>query len=174
MFRFGISEPSSFLLRKLNWDPRSQKSRLLQVTIAFTITGLLHLSGSSTMYAPTNPISGPFLFFILQGFGVMGQTYFTKLLLTKFLPSSKSWPKWFIRLSNLLFVATWMYYTGPLFADDVAKSALWNFEPVPISLVRGLGFGLDGEGWWCWHGKWIIWWDGREGDGWWRRGWALI
>jgi hypothetical protein len=24
------------------------------------------------------------------------------------------------------------------------------YEPIPISPLRGLGFGVEGDGWWCW------------------------
>ena len=172
MFRFGISEPSRVALERLSWNPKSQKARILQVIIAFTITASFHTAGSHTLYEPTKPISGPFLFFIYQGIGLLAQNYVTKILLGAY---TKRLPRWLRRSGNLLFVAVWFYYTGPLFADDTAAGGLWNFEPVPISLFRGLGLGLKGEGWWCWHGKWIVWWDGRPGEAmWWRRGWAVI
>lgn len=173
MFRFGISEPSRVALERLGWNPKSQKARILQVIIAFTITASLHVAGSYTLYDPSTPISGPFFFFVSQGIGLLAQNYVTKNLLGTYI---KHLPRWLRRAGNLLFVAIWFYYTGPLFADDTAAAGLWNFEPVPISLFRGLGFGLKGEGWWCWHGKWIVWWDGRPGDtSWWRRrGWAII
>ncbi len=77
-------------------------------------------------------------------------------------------------MANVVFLLLWFYVTGPLLADDFARGGIWLFEPVPVSVVRGLGFGLNEEGWWCWGeggGKWVGWWSDRSGRGrWWRSG----
>jgi hypothetical protein len=66
----------------------------------------------------------------------------------------------------VLFAAGWLALTGPLLVDDFARCGVWLFEPVPVSLVRG----LTGQGWWCWGGRWVGWWQGRY---WWETGIAI-
>ncbi|KAL9108965.1 MAG: hypothetical protein Q9227_006361 [Pyrenula ochraceoflavens] len=164
MFRFGISEPSRWLVQILHLNPRSTFARALQLLIAFTLTGFMHAAGSYTQFADTRPIR-PFLFFIVQGLGILAQTAVTQAMGTRRLP------RWLRRAGNGLFILVWAYYTGPLLADDFAKGGIWLLEPLPVSLLRGLGLGLPQEGFWCWHGKWFRWWNrGR----WWERGFAVI
>ena len=68
---------------------------------------------------------------------------------------------------NFAATYTWLYYTAPLLVDDFAKGGIWLFEPIPFSPLRGLGFGAEGEGWWCWHGRLIGW---HHGARWWQSG----
>jgi Membrane bound O-acyl transferase family len=172
MFRMGMSEPSRVLVKKLGWDPRSQKSKILQLFIAFGISGTIHAGASYTTFnAQTRPMSGPFLFFFSQGFGILAEQFVFKTIGISNL--MKSWPRVSRRLGTLAYIMVWFYFTGPWLADDFARCGIWLFEPVPISLVRGLGFGLEGEGWWCWHGAWAKWWAGIDGSPWWRKGIAI-
>ena len=76
-------------------------------------------------------------------------------------------PKVVRRAANLGIVTVWLYFTSPLLVDDFARGGIWLFEPVPISLWRGLGFGPEGEGWWCWYGGLLKW---RSGGAWWDSG----
>ena len=161
---FGISEPSRCLISKFRLNPRGSLARILQVTIAFALSGSLHAAGSYTQFADTKPLR-PFLFFMVQGLGSLGQRTVTRSLGTKNLP------QWLRRTGNGLFVLIWAYYTGPLLADDFARGGIWLFEPLPFSLFRGLGLGSQEDGFNCWHGKWFRLWNrGR----WWERGFAII
>lgn len=169
MFRMGFSEPSRVLVKKLGWDPRSQRAKILQLLIAFTISGIIHAGASyTTFHRETEPLRGPFAFFFAQAFGILAEQFvFQTLGISNLM---QSWPRALRRAGTLGYVLVWFYFTGPWLADDFARGGIWLFEPVPISLMRGLGFGAEGEGWWCWHGQWAMWWSGREGTPWWRKG----
>jgi hypothetical protein len=56
---------------------------------------------------------------------------------------------------NAAFAFAWMVLVPPLFLDEYATAGVWLAEPVPVSLVRGLGFGFEGKRqWWVWDGPW--------------------
>jgi hypothetical protein len=176
MFRFGITEPSRILIKKFQLKKEGITARLLQLTIAFTLSGSIHAASSytTTSVNPTYPISGPFSFFLAQGAGILAQTSLVQLL-HKDYPSTKSFPRFVRQGTNLMFVLTHLYFTGPLLANDFARSGLWLFEPIPISIFRGLGFGPGGkdEGWWAWYqdgSTWFRWWTGHR---WWDTGLAI-
>jgi hypothetical protein len=169
MFRFGVSEPSRYLISALGLPPRSQLARVISVLIAFAVSGSIHACGSYTSFLPSQPLNGSFTFFMLQGLGVLGQPAFLKLISAN-VYDTRTLPSWLRRFGNGLFVATWLFLTGPLLANDFARCGVWLFEPLPISLVRG----LLGQGFWCWSGQRVMWWPGREGESWWRRGIAVI
>ncbi|GAD91948.1 conserved hypothetical protein [Paecilomyces variotii No. 5] len=166
LFRFSFSEPArwlaSFLPQKLqNCGGR----RIIYLLIPFGISGLLHALGSYCQMAVTDPWSGPFPFFFLQSVGVGVQRFLAKQVLPKILPFHP--PRWLRRATNLAVVIAWFYLTGPVVADDFAAGGVWLVEPVPISILRGLGLGAEGEGWWCLRGDWFEWWNGET---WWQSG----
>lgn len=173
LFRMGISEPSRVLLQQqtLGWDPRSPKGKLLQLVMAFGISGTIHAAASWTTFNPdTRQLSGPFVFFVAQAAGIAAEgLVFQTLGLSG---RVRGWPRALRRAGTLGYVMAWFYVTGPWLADDFAKGGIWLFEPVPVSVVRGLGLGEGkGEGWWRWGGVWVRWWSGRgEETGWWRKG----
>lgn len=169
MFRFGISEPSRLLITAFGLDPKGQTARVLSVLIAFTISGSIHAGASYTTFLDSRPLSGPLLFFMLQGIGVLCQTFFTQQFSHK-VYDTKTLPSWVRRTGNGLFVLTWLWFTGPLLANDFARCGIWLFEPLPVSPLRG----LLGWGWWCWNGPWIMVWTGRQGDPWWSKGIAIL
>ena len=169
MFRFGISEPSRYLISTLGLQPRSQLTRVISVLTAFTLSGFIHAIGSYTSFLPSRPLSGSFAFFMLQGLGVLGQPAFLKLVSAN-IYDTRRLPSWLRRLGNGLFVLAWLFLTGPLMANDFARCGVWLFEPLPVSLLRG----LLGQGWWCWPGQRVMWWTGRSGENWWRKGIAVI
>lgn len=160
MFRHGISEPGRWLVVDLlHLNPRSNAARMIQVMTAFSLSGAMHACASYTQLADTKPLH-PFLFFFLQGVGVLAQAAISRMTWIK------RFPRWLRRLGNVTVVLIWAYFTGPLLADDFARGGIWLFEALPVSIWRG----LLGKGWLCWHGKWFIWW----GKGhWWERGIAL-
>jgi Membrane bound O-acyl transferase family len=182
LFRFGMSEPSRYLIQYLDLPPKSIPAKLLQVTTVFTFSGAIHACSSYTTFPPnqTNtpwhpwyPFTGPFLFFTLQGFAVLAQSTFTRLFSTH-ISDINSWPRPLRRALNGATVLLWLYTTGPLLADDFARCGLWLFEPVPFSVLRGIGFGEGG--FWCWgvpsEGRWLGLWEDRGGR-WWRNGVAV-
>lgn len=172
MFRMGISEPSRVLLEKLAWNPRAPRAKILQLLVAFGISGTVHAGASYTTFsAATTPLRGPFAFFLAQAFAILAEQFvFRTLGISRVM---RSWPRVLRRAGTLAYVLAWFYLTGPWLADDFARGGIWLFEPVPVSVVRGLGFGAEGEGWWCWSGRWAMWWSGREGTPWWRKGIAI-
>ncbi|KAK5062843.1 hypothetical protein LTR84_004918 [Exophiala bonariae] len=176
MFRYGISQPSQALIQRLGMDSRGNGARIIQLLIAFGLSGSIHAAASFTSFSVvgTHPLSGPLSFFLLQSLGVFIQT-----LATKFLHKAFSWmksmPRVVGRTTNVLVTLTFLYFTGPLLANDFARSGIWLFEPVPISLLRGFGFGPGGkdEGFWAWSqdgSTWVGWWQGK---GWWETGLAI-
>lgn len=166
LFRFGFVSPSRWLFAHL---PNSLKSTnmkfVLKITIAFALSGALHASVSYTQIGSTKPFSGSFMFFTMQGLAILLQKLFPKSLMPSVLPYKP--PPLLLRIANICLILGWALITGPLLADDLARGGIWLMEPVPISLVKSLGFGGPGEGWWCWHGKWFKWW---TGDQWWNSG----
>jgi Membrane bound O-acyl transferase family len=171
MFRMGVTDPSRALIEKLGWSPRSRKSRLLQLLIAFGTSGTLHAGASYTSNPETRPLSGSFSFFLSQAFGILAEQFMFKMVGIS--NTMQSWPKVLKRAGTLAYIIAWFYTTGPWLADDFARSGIWLLEPAPISLLRGLGLGARGEGWWCWHGTWAAWWSGIEGTPWWKKGIAI-
>ena len=169
MFRFGISEPSRYLIEVLGLPPRSKPARIITVLVAFAVSGSIHATASYTAFLPSRPLGGPFAFFMLQGVGVLGQPAFLKYLSANAY-DTRTLPTWLRRTGNGLFVASWLFLTGPLLANDFASCGIWLFEPLPISLLRG----VLGQGYWCWSGQRVAWWPGREGESWWRQGIAVI
>ncbi|KAI9041652.1 wax synthase family protein [Aspergillus affinis] len=169
LFRFGFLSTAQWLI---SWLPRRLAShagirRFLLTLIVFSLSGLIHASGSYTQFEETRPLSGTFLFFLLQGAGLLIQDLASRIL------PSKSLPRWLCRTANASFAFGWLVFSGGYIADDFSKGGLWLTEPLPLSLLRGLGLGLgvEGEGWWCWSEPWFKWWD----DGtYWGRGVRLM
>jgi hypothetical protein len=176
LFRFGFSETSRWVTDLfLSNDEAANKSplykqlcRLIQVVVAFSVSGMVHAFGSYTQFAETKPLQ-PFLFFLLQAFGILLQRFLTCSIIPRKV-SSKT-PAWLKRAANLIFVSMWFYFTGPLIVDDFSRGGMWLFEPLPVSPLRGLGLGADGEGWVCWRGPFLSWWSGKT---WWQSGFRIV
>ncbi|KAF2866520.1 membrane bound O-acyl transferase family-domain-containing protein [Massariosphaeria phaeospora] len=167
-FRFAFEQPSVRLIDMLGMDRRSPLAKLLQLFVAFGLSGVVHACGSYTCAGDTRPLMGPMRFFLLQACGI-----FTEVLLTQGLRKTgiqRLVPKWAMRTFTFIYVNVWFYYTAGLLVDDFAKGGVWLFEPIPISVVRGLGFGVKGDGWWCWGGQIVSW---HRESRWWRSGVAV-
>ncbi|KAE8387963.1 membrane bound O-acyl transferase family-domain-containing protein [Aspergillus alliaceus] len=177
LFRFGFTSTGHWILSLL---PRSLATnqrlrRLIMTFVAFALSGLIHACGSYTQWSHTNPISGTFLFFILQFVGITIQEFVSHVvdpfLLYKFTgkKGTTQFPLWLKRSANASFVFGWLWLTAGFIMDDFAKGGLWLTEPLPVSPLRGLGlgYGVEGEGWWCWRGTWFQYWDGGS---YWERG----
>ncbi|MCJ1405076.1 hypothetical protein MMC11_008302 [Xylographa trunciseda] len=167
-FRFAFEAPQKYIVKQLGLKERGLTAKLLGLTIAFVCSGGLHAAGSTTMWPATRPLDGAFTFFILQPVGIILQMSFSQLLENMGL--REKLPTWLRGAGNFVAVHVWFYYTAPLLTDDFARGGIWLFEPVPISIWRGLGFGAEGEGWWCWHGRIISWYSAEK---WWQSGLAF-
>ncbi|KAJ5165362.1 uncharacterized protein N7500_007192 [Penicillium coprophilum] len=158
IFRYGFVASARWILSVLPAGLAShmQVRRGIYVMVAFCLSGFVHACGSHTQIADTSPIFGPFLFFALQGVAIMAEQFFK----TSILPKSPfaGAPRWLRRTANFVFVFCWLMTSGGLIADDFAKGGLWLMEPLPISPLRALGFGLQGQGWWCWNDPWFRYW----------------
>ncbi|KAK3395892.1 hypothetical protein B0T20DRAFT_455688 [Sordaria brevicollis] len=131
----------------------------------------------------------PVGFFVSQFLGCLVQAFlivvlrnFVNLTTTKITGSArddaskqKVWkniPRWIKRMGNGVFVLMWLHWTRWMLIDDMSRSGLFLFEPVPVSVFRLLGLGgMPGEGrgdWWRLDGEYVpsLWRGGR----WWERG----
>lgn len=163
-FRFGFESPSKMLAAKLGIDRRSSVSRGIQLFIAFALSGIVHSSGSYTMTPKTYPIRGAFLFFMLQPPAIIFESWLSKSLVTTF---GTKLPKPIKRCLTLVYLGVWFYFTGPLICDDFTRGGLWLHEPVPISPLRAIGLGVEGDSWWCWKGPLAHWHTSKD---WWKSG----
>ncbi|CCC06438.1 unnamed protein product [Sordaria macrospora k-hell] len=169
---------------------------MLEMATAFFLSGVLHALGGWTSTAfRISPSSGtdlltletrnrlpvffePVGFFVSQFLGCVIQAFLTVVLrnlLTKITGQQKTWkemPRWLERTGNGLFVLLWLHWTRWMLIDDMARSGLFLFEPVPVSVFRLLGLGgMPGEGtkdWWRLDGEYVpsFW----RGSKWWERG----
>lgn len=158
LFRYGFTVTAQWLLAQLpnTWERNPHVRRITHVVVAFSLSGFVHACGSYTQLADTHPFSGPFLFFFMQSFAVLAENTFKSFIYPK-LPLSGT-PRWLRRSANFVFVFVWLLFSGAFIADDFARGGLWLMEPIPVSLLRGLGFGVLGDGWWCWGGPWFRYW----------------
>ena len=166
-FRVTFQQPGDWLVASLGLKQRSIAGKLVSTWVAFFLSGVLHATGSYTQLGDTHPMTGPMTFFMLQALGVTVQMTLVQLL--KSAGVTQHVPRAVRRTANLVITAVWMYFTAPFLVDDFARGGIWLFEPVPISVFRGLGLGPKGEGWWCWDG--LVEW--RSGNSWWDSGIAL-
>ncbi|KAI9653380.1 MAG: hypothetical protein M1831_006085 [Alyxoria varia] len=154
------------------WTVSPETRKFLSVFAAFSLSGFIHASGSAMMNGDgrSHPLSGSFQFFFLQAVGVLLEqglrATFSKYL--KGRDGDRSVPPWMRRLANFTFAHTWMFVTGSLFADDLARGGLWLYEPVVLSPARALGIGVKGDAAFCWGDLWVGWWSG--GKFWWLGG----
>lgn len=72
------------------------------------------------------------------------------------------------RMGNLVFVGLWMLLTCWPLAIDFASAGVFLLEPVPVSIFRGLGFGLGPGWWWRWGPEYMLTW--YSGKRWWESG----
>lgn len=164
-FRFAFESPGKKIVKLLNLETRSLSAKALQMFIAFSISGFLHANASFTSIGDTRPIRGPFLFFFLQPFGIIVQMAVSKLL--KRAGITQHVPKPVRQAFNFAFVHIWFYYTAPLFIQDVAAGGQFLYEPIPFSIMRGMGLGTKENSWYCWDGRWPRF---HSGKYWWESG----
>jgi hypothetical protein len=165
IFRFAFSAPTNYLIKNGYVKAKSPAARICAMVFAFGISGVLHMGGSYTQF-PKTKIWHPVVFFSLQALGIVIQSTFC----ATFHSQIKSLPKWLRRTGNGVYTLLWFHKTAPWLADDFARGGVWLYEPIPISLLRGIGFGGDGDGWWCWSFLGVGWYTGRH---WWESGIAI-
>lgn len=164
MFRFGISQPGLYITKHFDLTPKGDAARAVQVFVAFFLSGCIHASAGYTSFPPSGNVSrsfsGPLCFFLMQAVGVLLQSWIGRMV------KSRSFPDMVRKVGSAGYVVLWLYFTGPLLADDFARVGVWLFEPLPVSFVRG----LIGQGWWKWGGRWAGWSPREE---WWLKGLAV-
>ncbi|KAL8370637.1 hypothetical protein RB595_000826 [Gaeumannomyces hyphopodioides] len=167
-FRVGYTAPSKWLIRR-GWLParRSAVTGLVASACAFLLSGTMHASGSATMQRHTRPWMA-FAFFALAWVGVVLQFVLCELLRRPIAAS----PPAARRAGNMLFVLAWMYATCWAFEDDLSRSGLWGFEPIPYSPLRAMGFGESGDEAFRWGGCSFVAW--HAGKRWWDSGPAVL
>lgn len=170
LFRFGFSETARWLISCLPAELRKSVTtrRLVRILVVFGVSGLIHASGSYTAFPPTQPLH-QFLFFFFQAMAFIALRSWSESIGHRQLPVQQS-QRWRRRTMNFVAVSLWLFLTAPFIVDDWSKGGLWLYEPIPISPLRGLGFGVEGEGWWCWR-PWFRW---RNGGSWWETGWQVL
>lgn len=128
--------------------------RIVHIMVAFSLSGFIHACGSHTQFTATRPLTGPFRFFLMQSFAIIGESIFKTAVFPR-LPLSRT-PKWLRRGGNAMFTFSWLLFSGACMADDFARGGLWLVEPIPVSPLRALGL-AHGAGW-CWEGAWFRHW----------------
>ncbi|KAF2128441.1 hypothetical protein P153DRAFT_367579 [Dothidotthia symphoricarpi CBS 119687] len=155
-FRFAFEAPSRRIIEKLGMDRKSPVAKVLQLLVAFGLSGVLHACGTYTCPGDTKPMQ-PLAFFLLQAVGIFAEVGISQAL--RATGVQRYVPKWLMQAFTFAYVHVWFYYTAHLLCDDFARGGVWLFEPVPVSLFRGLGFGADArDGWWCWGDSSIVSW----------------
>ncbi|KAH8602683.1 hypothetical protein B0O99DRAFT_603956 [Bisporella sp. PMI_857] len=165
IFRFIFAAPTNFLISNGYVKPRSWYAKLLALFFAFGISGSLHGSGSITQFPRTKPFHPP-TFFALQALGIVLQTTCCNILHGRL----KRVPTALRQFGNVVFTFGWLFLTADWIIDDFARGGVWLLEPIPFSPLRGMGFGMPGDGWWCWGDLGIYWHSGKH---WWESGIAI-
>lgn len=162
LFRYAFESAGEFIGGTcLHLPKKSTAGAAVRVTVAFWCSGFLHACASYTVMGNTHPMRNSFAFFAVQPVGILAQRALSMWLRKE--GYREAIPVWMRRVGNVMVVVGWCVLTGPLVADDFAAAGIWLYEPLPVSLVRG----LRGEGWWRWGGEWVRWYSGTR---WWRSG----
>lgn len=126
---------------------RGQAFNAIRVTTVFLLSGALHACGSYTLPGPTRPWA-IFLFFAIQPAGMAVQHMFQYCVDVVPLPA-RTEPH-FHKVANLTFTLTWLWMSAGLIFDDFSTGGVWLLEPIPVSLIRGLGYSKEDRRFWCW------------------------
>ncbi|KAL4991161.1 membrane bound O-acyl transferase family-domain-containing protein [Aspergillus falconensis] len=158
IFRFGFVSTAKWIISLLPASITSERTvrRIITTIVAFGISGIVHGFGSYTQIGEkTRPVSGTFLFFILQAVGVFVQDLWSRVVVTQLTRHDLAPSRWLRRTGNVAFVLGWLFFWGNRIADDFANGGMWLTEPLPFSLLRG----LMGRGWLCWRTPWFEYYD---------------
>jgi Membrane bound O-acyl transferase family len=156
-FRLPFEGVWKLIKRFLQVDYASMGTSYLFIKscVIFATSGVMHAALSFTSVGQSTPLRGSFMFFALQPVGLLLHDYLLKTLSRLGLFSEASGGRPWLRYSiNLVVVNAWLILTAPLFVEDLSRGGLFLFEPLPISILRGLGFGNHDDGWICWSANW--------------------
>jgi len=170
LFRFAFQSAGEFAAAVLRLDQKSVLGKAVVTMTVFVVSGLVHASGSVALatVTETRPWSGSFAFFAIQPVALLAEMVVQGWV--KKSGVAEKTPKGVGMLVRFLYVHAWFYVTAGLLVDDFARGGVWTFEPIAFSLFRGLGMGVEGDGFWCIRGK-VAWWHTNEK--WWLSGVAL-
>ncbi|KAI0020181.1 hypothetical protein F4780DRAFT_792054 [Xylariomycetidae sp. FL0641] len=135
-FRFGFGAPVAWAVRRGHLAPRSPAARRAGTAAAFALSGALHAAASATTVPAHTRPAHPALFFALAGVGCAAQGALARAAA----PLRRALPRAARRAANLAFVAAWFLATSWLLLDDFGRCGIWLWEPVPLSVVRPLGW----------------------------------
>jgi hypothetical protein len=121
---------------------------VLRYTTAFLLSGLVHAAASHTLRGPTRPWRS-FLSFALQPLGMAIQSACSFIFVDRYILGSIGRKKTVRQVFNLTFTVIWLWSTMGMILEDLTTGHMWTIEPVPVSLIHGLGF-MDDQNWWRW------------------------
>lgn len=140
-----IKEDDSRLKRA---DTINSSSRvMLRYTIVFLISALLHAAASHTLRGPTKPWRS-FLSFALQPVGIAFQSACSSIFVDRGVLGPTGRQTTIRYVFNLAFTVTWLWATMGMVLQDLTTGHMWMIEPVPVSLIHGLGLVEDQK---CWR-----------------------
>lgn len=144
-FRMAFIAPTDWMVANgiLPKDKHHPLTQFVGSLVAFGQSSILHAAGSWTSLPKEARPWSPPLFFLASLVGVMVQMGWCSAVLGK--EGREMCPRWARRGGNLVFVLVWLHLTRWAFVDDLSRGGVWLFEPVPVSVVRMLGFGEAGD-----------------------------
>ncbi|OQU97132.1 hypothetical protein CLAIMM_03117 [Cladophialophora immunda] len=151
----GDERPGSSACRGPDKKPSGHQKppgarHIVRIVTVFLLSGILHAWASYTLLGRTKPVR-TFLFFALQPLGMAIQSACSAILGRSFLSCLPSgWATLVRQASNVAFTFLWLWGTGGLFFDDMARGGMWLLDPIPVSFIRGLGLSKDDKRFWCW------------------------
>lgn len=158
LFRNAFKSASTAISKLLKLKSRSPEAAGIELITSFTISGLLHTAASATMLGPTRPFTRMYLFFALQPAGILPEVIFAHFFGRSSIGRKTPW--WLAYSAHTIYTCLWFYLTGPVLIHELVTGGVFLYEPVPISVFRGLGFGATGDTAFCWEGLRISWyWD---------------
>jgi hypothetical protein len=175
MFRFAFISSAGWVARHLGCRGRSTQARAIVMVVAFVLSGSGHAAAAFMLWGNRGrewtEAFKAFAFFALQPVGIALQMILSPTSVKSNARNTKSQSANSTKVAMVLFTLGWLWLTGPLLIDPLARGGLWLFEPIPISLVRGMGLSRD-KRWWCWVGRWGRWvWHEEH---WWLSGYQIL
>ena len=141
---FLLRDKQSVVATHLRTQTSNLRRRIVVCTVFF-LSGILHAAAAYTLLGPTRPWEF-LLFFMLQPLGIAIQDAFARYAAQLYPPAlSRRGRQAMQRAANLSFTLLWLAMCSPLMLDGFTSGGLWMLEPVPVSFVRGLGLGVEGE-----------------------------
>lgn len=165
-FRLQFIGPATYLVRKGYLPKRGLSTNIVALLVSFLQSAFLHGSGSASTMPHTKIWRSP-VFFILQAVGTILQVVLLSAI-KKYFPGI---PRGVYQMIVFLSTVAWLQVSSTFFVNDIASTGLWLLEPVPISPLRWMGFGLPTDHWWRWSREIFPTW--YNADKWWKSGIAM-